>query len=292
MIKISDVVDNKRNIKKIEKKGKVVIIYTQDKNYVVKESSIDNDILMYLRSRNFDYMPEIIKNGKYLITEYIEDLNIPNEQKMIDMIKLISLLHSKTTHYKEIDIDKYESLFDDLNNNLNYLYSYYTDIITIIESKVFMSPSEQLLARNISKIYEVISKNKKKLDLWHNLIKEKTKERSVVLHNNLKLEHFIRNEKSYLISWDKSKIGSPVFDIYKLYINNSLDFDFESLLSIYFKNYPFTKPEKILFDILITMPDIIDFKSSEYNTCQKISKMLDKIYKTEKIISKENFEQR
>ena len=162
MIKISDVVDNKRNIKKIEKKGKVVIIYTQDKNYVVKESSIDNDILMYLRSRNFDYMPEIIKNGKYLITEYIEDLNIPNEQKMIDMIKLISLLHSKTTHYKEIDIDKYESLFDDLNNNLNYLYSYYTDIITIIESKVFMSPSEQLLARNISKIYEVISKNKRK----------------------------------------------------------------------------------------------------------------------------------
>ena len=121
---------------------------------------------------------------------------------------------------------------------------------------------------------------------------QKTKERSVVLHNNLKLEHFIRNEKSYLISWDKSKIGSPVFDIYKLYINNSLDFDFESLLSIYFKNYPFTKPEKTLFDILITMPDIIDFKSSEYNTCQKISKMLDKIYKTEKIISKENFEQR
>ena len=32
---------------------------------------------------------------------------MPEEQKMIDMINLVSLLHSKTTFYKEVDEDDY-----------------------------------------------------------------------------------------------------------------------------------------------------------------------------------------
>lgn len=292
MTKISEIL-SKYNIvaNRLEKKGKITILDTDKGKYVYKNGKIDYQILTYLKSRNFDYMPSIIQNDEYQMTRYIEDLDIPNEQKIIDLIKLTALLHNKTTHYKEIDLDDYEEIYDDLNNNLKYLYSHYTDMITIIESKVFQSPSEQLLARNISKIYDAISKNKKKLDTWKDLIKQKTKERNVVLHGNLKLDHFIRNDKSYLISWDKARIGSPVFDIYKLYQNHALDFDFESLFKIYEDNYPLTKDEKYLLHILISMPDIIKFEGTEYNKCMKISRILDKIYKTEKVILPETSKQ-
>ena len=37
---------------------------------------------------------------QYEITEYIEDIEMPKEQKMQDMIDLVALLHSKTTHYE------------------------------------------------------------------------------------------------------------------------------------------------------------------------------------------------
>lgn len=277
--------ENNLHALRYEKRGKATIIDTNNGKIVYKEKNIDDKILSYLKSRHFDYIPEIIKNEDYNITRYIEQLDIPDEQRIIDLIKLTALLHNKTTHYKEIDISYYEEIYNDIDNNLEYLYSYYTDIITIIESKVFPSPSEQLIAKNISKIYDTISENKKRLDLWHIHVKEKKKERNVVLHGNLKLDHFIRNERSYLINWEKSKIGIPIFDLYKLYQNHALEFDFESLIKIYEENYPLTKDEKELFYILISMPDIIELKGKEYIKCKNISKIIDKIYKTEQLIS-------
>lgn len=269
------------------KLGKITIIETNDGKYIYKEGKLNPQILNYLKSRSFDYIPFFLnnENDPYQLETYIDDLDIPKDQKILDLIKLTALLHSKTTHYKEIDLDYYEQIYDDLDNNLNYLYLYYTDLITIIETKVYMSPSELLLARNISKIYDTISNTKQKLDHWHDHIKEKTKERRVVLHNNLKLDHFLESNTPYLISWDKAKIGSPVFDIYKLYQNHCLEFDFESLLKEYENHYPLKKDEKELLFILISMPDLINFQNTEYKNCKIISKMIDKIYKTEKLTS-------
>ncbi|MBR3199381.1 MAG: hypothetical protein IKG27_05150 [Bacilli bacterium] len=282
MIKINDL-KSKKPIKRIEKNGKSIIIDNGEKT-VYKEGYIDNEILDYLKSRNFEYMPNIKNNGLYYTMNYIKSLNIPNEQKIIDLIKITSLLHNKTTHYKEIDLDYYNKLYEDIYNNIEYLYSYYTDLITLIEAKVFPSPSEQLLERNISKIYEVLEYNEKKLRQWHTLVKNKTKERKVIIHGNLKIDNFIRNKNSYLISWDKTKIASPIFDLYKLYQNHALDFDFTHLLKIYENNYPLTKDEKELLFILINMPDKLKLNKNEYENCKKISKSLDRIYKTEKLI--------
>ena len=289
-MKINEILKNKGiKARRYEKKGKVTIIDTKDKKYVYKEGKIESQILNYLKSRSFEYIPSFLNNiqDTYQLSEYISDLNIPKEQKMLDLIRLIALLHSKTTHYKEIDLDYYEQIYEDLDGNINYLYIYYTDLITLIESKVYMSPSESMLANNITKIYQTLSKNKERLDKWHSHIKEKRKERRVVLHNNLKLEHFLESDIPYLISWDKAKIGNPVFDIYKLYRNHILDFDFETILNEYEKSYPLLKEEKELLFILISMPDLIDFKQDEYTNCKIISKMLDKIYKTEMFLSPE-----
>ncbi len=287
-MKINEILKSKGLIaRSYRKQGKVTIIETNDGKYIYKEGKINSQILNYLKSRSFDYLPFFLnsENDPYQLTNYIDNMDIPNEQKILDLIRLIALLHSKTTHYKEIDLDYYEKIYEDLDNNLNYLYLYYTDLITIIETKVYMSPSEQLIARNITKIYDHISSTKQQLDHWHAHIKEKRKERRVVLHNNLKLDHFIESKSPYLISWDKAKIGSPVFDLYKLYQNHCLDFDFETLLNEYENHYPLKKDEKELLFILINAPDLIDFKQTEYQNCLHISKMIDKLYKTENLIS-------
>lgn len=281
----------KYNIKArgFQKKGKVIIIKTKDKKYIYKKGKINLPILNYLKSRSFDYLPFFLNSetDDYRLTNYIEDLDIPKEQKILDLVRLVALLHLKTTHYEEIDLDYYEKMYEDLDNNLKYLYGYYTDLITMVESKVYMSPSQRLLALNITKIYETIDRNKVILDRWHKHIKEKDKERRVVIHNNLKLDHFIRTDSSYLISWDKSKIASPVFDIYKLYKNHALDFDFESLLYEYEKTYPLMQDEKELLFILISEPEMITFEESEYENCKRISHMVDKLYKTNNLLPKE-----
>ena len=286
-MKINQILKNKGlTAREYRKKGKITIIDTNNGKYIYKEGRLNPQILNYLKSRSFDYMPSFLNNENeaYQLTNYIEDLDIPKEQKILDLIKLTALLHSKTTHYKEIDLDYYEKIYEDLDNNLNYLYIYYTDLITLIETKVYMSPSEFLLARNITKIYDAISENKTRLDKWHTHIKEKRKERRVVLHGNLKLDHFLESDIPYLISWDKAKVGNPVFDIYKLYQNHALDFDFETVLNEYEKIYNLTDDEKELLYILILQPGLINFENSEYQNCQNISKMIDKMYKTNMLI--------
>ena len=70
------------------------------------------------------------------------------------------------------------------------------------------------------------------------LVKDKKKDRFVVVHNNLDLSHFLRNKNSYLISWDKTKIDKPIFDLYKLYKRHYSEFDFVEVLKKYERNYP------------------------------------------------------
>ena len=294
MNRINEII-KKSHIKprKYVKKKKIIIIETNEKKniikkskknekkYIIKKSKINEKIYEYLKSRNFNYMPEIIeKNDEYNITEYLEEFDIPKEQKILDMIDLVSLLHNKTTHYKDVTIDDYKEIYEDIKNNIEYLYTYYMDTISIIESHTYMSPSEYMLARNISEIFKILEESNTELDNWYKMIKTKTKKRLVVIHNNLKIEHFIENKKNYLISWDKSKIDLPIFDIYKLYTNHGLEFDFSSILKRYEKNYPLTNDEKKLLFILIMLPKKIEINKNEYKNTKEISNMINKIYKT------------
>ena len=288
MKQISEIL-KKYNIKphRYIKNGKATIIDTEMGRFVVKKNNKNKKIFDYLKSRSFNYYPKIIsdEDEEYEISEYIEELDYPNEQKMLDLINLISLLHNKTTHYKEIDYDDYKQIYEDIKNNIEYLESYYNDIITLIETHIYMSPSEYLLARNISRIFIALNFCKEEIENWYELIKDKTKQRVVVLHNNLDLSHFFKMDSSYLISWDKSKIGIPIFDLYILYKRHALDFDFSEVLKQYEQNYPLQKDEKKLFFILIALPPKIDFDKSIYEQTKEISNQMDIMYKTEKLIS-------
>lgn len=270
-----------------EKNGKVVYIDTVDGRFVVKNNNRNREILNYLESRNFDYFPKYINdiNDEYEIAEYIEESNIPKEQKMMDMIDLVSLLHNKTTHYKEVDSNHYKQIYEDINNNIAYLYSYYTDLITMIESKIFPSPSEYLLSRNISKIYAALTFSKAEIEKWYELVKNKKKDRFVVVHNNLDLGHFLRNKNSYLISWDKTKIDKPIFDLYKLYKRHYSEFDFVEILKKYERNYSLSEEERKLFFILIALPEKIELDDTEYKLTQKTSNLIDNIFRTESFVS-------
>ena len=279
-MKVNEVLKKHGFIPRKYRNSKTINIITTDKGILVyKNKKINEEVFNYLRSRNFGYLPKLISNidDDYVLYNYIEDFDIPKEQKILDMINLVALLHSKTTVYKEIDSLEYDKLYEQIDNNIKYLYGYYTDLITLIESKVYMSPDEYMLARNISIIYDMIDASKKRLDNWYKLVSNKEKTRTVLLHGNLCLDHFIRNHNSYLISWDKAKIGMPVFDLYKLYKNHN-ELDFSEILYNYEKNYPLTLEEKELLFLLMGVPDVIKIGSNHYENTRQINNLVSKLY--------------
>ncbi|MBP3766645.1 MAG: hypothetical protein J6G98_05640 [Bacilli bacterium] len=270
-----------------ETRGNCVIIRSNKGKYVLKKKR-NSDIFNYLDSRSFNYYPKYINDDDYLIMEYLDEQKMPIEQKMLDLINLVSLLHNKTTYYSNVDIDEYKKNYEELKGNIEYLRNYYDGLITNIESKIYMSPSELLLARGISIIFSALNYSDYKLDHWYKSVKDKNRRRYVVIHNNLSLDHFIRGKNLYLISWDNAKVDLPIYDLYKLYKKYAFDFDFKYLIQKYQKNYPLLEEELNLFYILISIPDKIEFTDNTYNDCVKIENLIDYLYKTESIISPEN----
>lgn len=276
---------NDLKVDKYTMKGKTMIVNTPLGQFALKKGNLDN-IYKYLLSRNFEYFPKVIdSNEDSTIYEFVDDVKYDNDQRAFDLIHTIALLHSKTTYYKDVDIDEYKKIFEETMEKINYIYNYYMDVINIIESKIYMSPSEYLIARNISKIFSCIYFCKNELEQWYEIVKSEKRKRVVTLHNNLKLDNIIRNKSVYLIGWEYSKIDSPIYDFINFYNNYALYFDFRSLLNEYERIFPFKEEEKKLLSVLISIPSKIPNTEKEYNKVKNVRQLLDKIYKTEMLLT-------
>lgn len=273
---------------KISKINSVYILYTMEGNYALKLNPKINyrELYNYLNSRSFNYLPSYSLDSRddMAVFDYQEDISFNKEQKLMDMIEIIALLHTKTISFKDITLDKYKELYDNLNNNINYSFSYYEERFNQYIEKEYNTPSEFLLLRNYSIIYEAFYYCLDMLDKWYVLVKDKTKQRVSLIHNNLKLEHFIHNTDSYLISWDNYRYDTPIIDLYNLYKNEWENVSFLDVFSEYNNSFELLEEEKILFNILVSTPYIDEKYINEYDECVKYRKLINYLNCSSKII--------
>ena len=269
-------------------KGKTTILETMDGKYLVKEKSNQDirKIYDYLNSRGFDNFPNLIDDNRTELNvyEYLEDTNTPIEQKGLDMIDVVSSLHKKTAYYKSVSEDRYKEIYEDVLNNINYLKQYYEKLFDRIDEENYMSPSHYLLIRNASKILSSLEFSKKELDDWYEIVKKKNKQRVCLIHNNLTTDHFIKKDKGYLVSWENSKIDTPVLDLVSFYKHDYFNIDFETILEKYLKQNKLDEEEKKLFFIIIAIVDKIDIDDNEFMSCKKVREGLDYLFITEQLI--------
>lgn len=273
-------------INKITIKNSVKIVNDEYVKKKKKNKDIDN-IYNYLLSRSFDYFPRVVEeDDEYIYYEYIRDIEEPNEQKITDLVSLVSLLHNKTTFYKEVDIDNYKYIYESVSDKIEDTYNYYNRLMDNIESEVYMSPSNYLIARNISIIYSALKYAKETVDRWYKMNEDSRRMRVVMNHNNLGLDHYLKGDKPYLISFDRAKIDMPVFDLISLYKKHYLDIDFNDILKIYLSKYPFSDSEMMLFLAMISIPDKISNVNSQYKRVLVIRRIIDYVYKTSGLVAK------
>lgn len=273
---------------KVSIKGNVKILECTSGKYVVKEKCNKDirELYNYLNSRSFNYYPKLISDNRDSINvfEYIEDVSIDDEQKLYDLINVISLLHNKTSYYKEVTNDKIKSIYEELLGRVVYMEEYFNKLIYEIEDNIFVSPSSNLILNNSSKIFESMTFLKNEIEEWYKISIDSNKMRVTLVHNNLSLEHYIKNDNDYLISWDNYIIDSPVIDIVKLYKSIYLDMDFSESLRIYLEKFPLNDSEKKLLFIMLVMPDEINLAGDELKNVYNVRKYLDYIFKTENLI--------
>ena len=274
---------------KVTVKGNTKIFKCTCGNYAIKNKCKKDikELYKYLNSRNFTYYPKLIEDNRSDVNvfEYIEDVSIDKEQKLYDLINLISLLHNKTSFYKEITKDKIKEIYESLLGRVSFIEDSLNKLIFDIEDSIFISPSGNLLLNSSSKIFESLTFLKREIDEWYRLSENNTKTRVCLVHNNLELEHYIKNQDDYLISWDNYIIDTPIIDIVKLYKKIYLTMDFSEPLKIYLENFTLNDNEKKLLFIMLIMPDeLILTNNNEIRNVYITRKYLDYIFKTENLI--------
>ena len=273
---------------KITLKGNVKIFYSSSGVFVLKKKNKKNisELYNYLSSRGFNNYPKIVEDNRDLVNvyEYIEDSSIDNEQKLIDIMLLLSDLHLKTSYYKEITNDKIKEIYEELVGRILYMEDYFNNIINKIEEDVFVSPSGGLIINNSTKIFELLTFLKKEIEDWYKMSLDKGKMRVSIVHNNLELDHYIKNKDDYLISWDNYVIDSPILDIVKLYKKVYINLNFVEPLKKYLEKFKLNDDEKKLLVIMLAIPDEINLTNDELTNVKNVRHYLDYIYKTEKLI--------
>ena len=272
---------------KLEKYNNVYIARTDDGNFVIKMNpKVDyRKLYKYLYSRSFNYVPNLSLDSRddMVVLDYVEDVTVDNGQKILDMIYVVSLLHSKTSYYKDVSNDKYKEIYENIKNNILFIESYYSEWFDSFLVKEYYSPSEYLFLRNYSLIFDAIAYCKDNLDVWYSKIGDMNRQRVVLVHNNLSLDHFVKGDNDYLISWDNYVFDTPVLDLYKLYSNEWENVSFKEVFEHYNSGFELLLEEKILFNVLVCIPFKID-DISEYSKCRNIRRLINYLEKTSSIL--------
>lgn len=275
-------------LKKISYKNKSRIVNKDNRKYLykVKRNSKDKTF-NYLRVKGFNnFLSPIETTQEYEIYPYIEEIDIPKEDKAIELIKTLSYLHIKTTTYQEVDKKKIEKHYNNIKAQINYLRNYYLDLQDFIETREFFSPAEHILMQNISNIYKALSYSEKHLELWYKEKQNIQRERIVQLHKNLSLEHFLMETEGIFINWDKSEKDIVVYDFLNFYQNEFYNLEMSSLFDLYQTKYQFTKDEEYLFKTLISIPPQIKFKNSNFINVINTRRTIDYVEKTNNFLLK------
>ena len=103
--------------------------------------------------------------------------------------------------------------------------AYYHDLQDMIETKVYMAPSEYLFIRNSSFIYEALNYAHQLLQQWYQKMQQKKTQRKVYCHGKCELSHFLVADQGYFISLEKAHLGNVYEDFAHFFHQNFKDVD-------------------------------------------------------------------
>ena len=266
------------------------ILYRNNDKYFKKiKKRSKQELYDYLKQRNFiNYLEPDEETSSYELFRYIED-TLPKEDKAIDLVYLLALLHNKTTTYEEVTEEKVKTIYEDTKDYIIKLKNYYYNLQDYIETKIYFSPAEYLLIRNISSIYEILNLSEKLLEEWLLLQQKEKTWKVALLHQNLKLSNLKEENNNYFfVNWDNYKKDLVIYDFINFYNNEYKELEMSSILELYQSKYPLSKTELKLLLSLLAIPPKLEFNKSNYENTVNTKYLIIYVEKTKDLILKYN----
>lgn len=287
MPKLETILENDIPIKRYTYLKNLRILETEEQKILMKpKKKYDLEtVYQYLDDHHVtDYLKPLAIRNDTVLFPFISDSLLTGDEKAKKMVYHLSLWQNKTTTNQRIDIDKVKETYETYQQRIQYLNAYYHDLQDMIETKVYMAPSEYLFIRNSSFIYEALNYAHQLLQQWYQKMQQKKTQRKVYCHGKCELSHFLVADQGYFISLEKAHLGNVYEDFAHFFHQNFKDVDMISTFRFYQQKYPFTEEETLEFYVQILLPDMIEIYPSSLATCQKLVHFFERMKVTREFL--------
>lgn len=266
------------------------IITYPDKTIFIKMRSSYNieEVYKYLDDHAVNnYLKPVEVTDRELIFPYFEKTSLTDDEISKRLVLNLTIWQNKTTTYQKLNLDEVKNFYESTKKEINYLFSYYRDILLQLETKVYYLPTEYLFLRNSSIINRQLKVAADLLEEWYETVKNKERERLVYCHGKCELAHFLPIDDGYFISLEQAHLGRVSDDIENLFRKNFSSIDLVTTYNLYQRKYPYTLDEKLFLFVKLAIPPKIDIYPCNLETNKRLLDFYEQLIDFNKFILEE-----
>lgn len=266
------------------------IITYPDKTIFIKMRSSYNieEVYKYLDDHAVNnYLKPVEVTDKELIFPYFEKTSLTDDEISKRLVLNLTIWQNKTTTYQKLNLDEVKNFYESTKKEINYLFSYYRDIVLQLETKVYYLPTEYLFLRNSSIINRQLKVAADLLEEWYETVKNKERERLAYCHGKCELAHFLPIDDGYFISLEQAHLGRVSDDIENLFRKNFSSIDLVTTYNLYQRKYPYTLDEKLFLFVKLAIPPKIDIYPCNLETNKRLLDFYEQLIDFNKFILEE-----
>ncbi|WP_456278095.1 spore coat protein YsxE [Bacillus sp. AK128] len=267
----------------VEDLGSIKKIYSQQGTLALKKTKLlPNELKQFERTLKFLHYKGYgmaapvytTKAGSYFVFDrqhqaayYVMPWLSPNaEEERNDhpfkMLKQLGELHVKTVKEEKISEEQISQLVDTEKEKWQKRKAELEKFVEKCEDQAFMSPFELYFCTYYQEMTRASDYALRKLDEWHELMKEKKNYRTVFTHGKPSLQHFLYNVEGngYFINFERAKRLPPIYDLLYFYFRSCKTYPFQNddrfqWFQTYRKHFGLREEELTLFMAQLAYPE-------------------------------------
>lgn len=273
----------------LEEDGQLYKLYTWDGVYALKKLGNDNGRAMNLyrtvmeleRNQVHHAVPIIPTRDKgmfstdgsyyYYLTPWIETKDLAARDTLADLFKASAVLHKRTTKEESFSAEDRKQLYEEAVKKIELREQRMEEFLEHCEKQIYLSPYELTYCLNYTELRKLDEVAKQKLEEWYEKTSDKSNQRVVLCHGNLRLEHLVyhHNHKPYLINFERSTISSPVTDLkylieHQFYRYPSSRKNMLVAMKTYERLNALTADERLMLGWSLLQMDLVESEISQY----------------------------
>lgn len=208
----------------------------------------------------------------YLMPWLTNDESGERNEKHKQMFRELARIHSLTVKETPVEKEDRERHYERTLDGWKKQQSFIEEFVSHCEGKWYMSPFELLFCSYYYDLSQAVAFSIRKFEEWYEETKESEKVRTVIIHGNFSLQHFLLDERGvgHFINFENAKTMPPHFDLLPFFVKYCNTYptrcdECVEWLYYYSRYFPMRDDEMMLFISYLAFPTNISHAVETYH---------------------------